>query len=136
MRLESDAQTEFSVTRVVNLSADDTEGRQVVQAQGRIRRLEVIEHVRQLSAHGYPQVLLPTKVLGNRSVDIPTLEAAEVAPAAAVVVETQNAWAERRLDCCGVSEHIQPGSVRDRAVDGSHAAVQVVATEECPREAE
>src|ERR1043165_2673019 len=81
-------------------------------------------------------MLLPTKVFSDRGVHVPTLEAAKVTPAATVVVESQNARTERRLNGRGIGEHIQPGSVSDGAVDCGHAAVQVIATEERAREAE
>ena len=54
MRLESNAQTEFSLTRVVNLTSYLPEGRGASQAEtARVRWLKVIKDVRHLNAQSY-----------------------------------------------------------------------------------
>src|SRR6516225_7064162 len=106
--LEVEPETELQLPLVPTgrCACDDPESRGGVQTQGRIARLEVIEHVRDLDAERRADAFLHHEILGDLRVDVPGREAAEVPVAAARGVVAEDQAAELAVDGVGIGEHV------------------------------
>src|SRR5579883_88961 len=90
-----DPDAELHVTRRVGLSGDFSERGRAGQAEARIARLEVIQHVRDRDVQRRSRLFpVDADILDQVHVDVPGRQAAEVVIPAAARIETQYAWPE------------------------------------------
>ena len=105
--LEGNAQPELSVARAIGLPGDSSEGgsARTAEVQAGIGRLEVIQDIGELNRKSEINPLGKSEVFANRSVQVPSSQAAEVAVApTATSIEAQNAWPEISVYLRGVGE--------------------------------